>query len=221
MNHDEARERISRLSEEIHKYNHSYYVDNLSLISDFDFDMLLKELEALEIEFNEFAFENSPTKRVGGDITKKFESVTHRFPMLSLGNTYSEEEIVEWVVRAQKLVTEPLEFVCELKYDRIISNPPYIPFRESASMEINVLNFEPELALFVPNDNPLLFYKRIMDVSMLLLNENGCLFLEIHENYAFEITGLLKENGFINIELRKDLQGKPRMIKAKKATFIV
>jgi release factor glutamine methyltransferase len=108
-----------------------------------------------------------------------------------------------------------------LKYDRIISNPPYIPFRESASMEINVLNFEPELALFVPNDNPLLFYKRIMDVSMLLLNENGCLFLEIHENYAFEISGLLKENGFINIELRKDLQGKPRMIKAKKATFIV
>lgn len=119
MNQKEARERILRLSEEIHKYNHSYYVDNLSLISDFDFDMLLKELEALEIEFNEFAFENSPTKRVGGDITKKFESVTHRFPMLSLGNTYSEEEIVEWVARAQKLVTDPLEFVCELKYDGV------------------------------------------------------------------------------------------------------
>ena len=119
MNQQEARERILRLSEEIHKYNHSYYVDNLSLVSDFDFDMLLKELEALEIEFNEFAFENSPTKRVGGDITKKFESVTHRFPMLSLGNTYSEEEIVEWVSRAQKLVAEPIEFVCELKYDGV------------------------------------------------------------------------------------------------------
>ena len=119
MNQQEARERILRLSEEIHKYNHSYYVDNLSLVSDFDFDMLLKELEALEIEFNEFAFENSPTKRVGGDITKKFESVTHRFPMLSLGNTYSEEEIVDWVTRVQKLVTEPIEFVCELKYDGV------------------------------------------------------------------------------------------------------
>ena len=119
MNQQEARERILRLSEEIHKYNHSYYVDNLSLVSDFDFDMLLKELEALEIEFNEFAFENSPTKRVGGDITKKFESVTHRFPMLSLGNTYSEEEIVEWVSRAQKLVADPIEFVCELKYDGV------------------------------------------------------------------------------------------------------
>ena len=119
MNQQEARKRILRLSEEIHKYNHSYYVDNLSLVSDFDFDMLLKELEALEIEFNEFAFENSPTKRVGGDITKKFESVTHRFPMLSLGNTYSEEEIVDWVTRVQKLVTEPIEFVCELKYDGV------------------------------------------------------------------------------------------------------
>ena len=108
-----------------------------------------------------------------------------------------------------------------LKYDRIISNPPYIPFCESASMEINVLNFEPELALFVPNDNPLLFYKRIMEISLLLLNENGSLFLEIHENYAHDISSLLKEKGFINIELRKDLQGKPRMIKAKKATFIV
>lgn len=108
-----------------------------------------------------------------------------------------------------------------LKYDRIISNPPYIPFRESVSMEINVLNFEPELALFVPNDNPLLFYKRIMEISLLLLNENGYLYLEIHENFALEISSLLKEKGFINIELRKDLQGKARMIKAKKATFIV
>ena len=107
------------------------------------------------------------------------------------------------------------------KYDRIISNPPYIPLRESASMEINVLNFEPELALFVPNDNPLLFYKRIMEISLLLLNGNGYLYLEIHENFALEISSLLKENGFINIELRKDLQGKPRMIKAKNATFIV
>lgn len=119
MNQEDARERILRLSEEIHKYNHSYYVDNLSLVSDFDFDMLLKELEALENEFDQFAFENSPTKRVGGDITKKFESVVHRFPMLSLGNTYSEEEIVDWVTRVQKLVAEPIEFVCELKYDGV------------------------------------------------------------------------------------------------------
>lgn len=119
MNPEEARKRIEFLSSEIFTHNQLYYVDNSSLISDFDFDMLLKELEALENDFPQFAFANSPTKRVGGDITKKFESVAHRFPMLSLGNTYSEEEITDWVAKVQKLVSDPIEFVCELKYDGV------------------------------------------------------------------------------------------------------
>jgi len=106
-----------------------------------------------------------------------------------------------------------------ITYDRIVSNPPYIPFQESSSMEMNVLKFEPELALFVPNDNPLLFYKRIMDISIQLLTDNGYLFVEIHENYAHDISSLLKEKGFINIELRKDLQGKSRMIKAQRVSL--
>ena len=119
MNQEVARERILELSIEINHYNHSYYIDNISLINDFEFDVLLKELESLELAFPQFASVNSPTKRVGGDITKKFDSVAHRFPMLSLGNTYSEDEILEWAIRAQKLVTEPIEFVCELKYDGV------------------------------------------------------------------------------------------------------
>jgi DNA ligase (NAD+) len=119
MNHEVARERILELSIEINHYNHSYYIDNISLINDFEFDLLLKELESLELAFPQFASLNSPTKRVGGDITKKFDSVVHRFPMLSLGNTYSEDEILEWAIRAQKLVTESIEFVCELKYDGV------------------------------------------------------------------------------------------------------
>ena len=124
---------------------------------------------------------------------------------------------VEWDVLSNKAGLLDMG----ITYDRIVSNPPYIPFQESSSMEMNVLKFEPELALFVPNDNPLLFYKRIMDISIQLLTDNGYLFVEIHENYAHDISSILKEKGFINIELRKDLQGKPRMIKAKKATFIV
>ena len=119
MNQEVARERILELSIEINHYNHSYYIDNISLINDFEFDLLLKELESLELAFPQFASVNSPTKRVGGDITKKFDSVVHRFPMLSLGNTYSEDEILEWALRAQKLVTEPIQFVCELKYDGV------------------------------------------------------------------------------------------------------
>ena len=119
MNNSVAKEEILKLSEEINKHNHLYYVENLPVISDYDFDLLLKKLQDLEIQFPEFAFDYSPTKRVGGDITKKFETVVHRFPMLSLSNTYSEEEIIEWENRLKKLSDGELEYVCELKYDGV------------------------------------------------------------------------------------------------------
>jgi DNA ligase (NAD+) len=119
MNATQAQQEISRLTELINHHNHLYYVESNPEISDYDFDVLLKQLQDLEITFPQFASPNSPTKRVGGDITKKFESVTHRFPMLSLSNTYSEEEIVDWENRIKKLIDGPIEFVCELKYDGV------------------------------------------------------------------------------------------------------
>lgn len=119
MTKEQALQEIETLTVKIHEYNLLYYVENNPVISDYDFDQLLKRLEALEIEFPEYALENSPTKRVGGDLTKKFETVRHRFPMLSLSNTYSEEEIIDWENRLLKLSNEPLEFVCELKYDGV------------------------------------------------------------------------------------------------------
>jgi DNA ligase (NAD+) len=119
MTKEEALKEIESLTGQIHNYNQLYYVENKSEISDYDFDQLLKRLEALEANFPEFAFDNSPTKRVGGDLTKKFESVVHRFPMLSLSNTYSEEEIIDWENRLKKISNESLEFVCELKYDGV------------------------------------------------------------------------------------------------------
>ncbi len=119
MTKEHALQEIETLTVKIHEYNQLYYVENNPVISDYDFDQLLKRLEALEIEFPEYALENSPTKRVGGDLTKKFETVRHRFPMLSLSNTYSEEEIIDWENRLLKLSNEPLEFVCELKYDGV------------------------------------------------------------------------------------------------------
>ena len=119
MTKEQALQEIETLTVKIHEYNQLYYVENNPVISDYDFDQLLKRLEALEIEFPEYALENSPTKRVGGDLTKKFETVLHRFPMLSLSNTYSEEEIIDWENRLLKLSNEPLEFVCELKYDGV------------------------------------------------------------------------------------------------------
>ena len=101
------------------------------------------------------------------------------------------------------------------KWDCIISNPPYIPSNERESIAENVLNFEPEISLFVGNDNPLIFYKAIVEYAKSNLSENGFLFFEIHPDFSAEISDLLKLKGFINIELRKDLQGKNRMIKAQ------
>jgi DNA ligase (NAD+) len=93
MKAEEAKKRIAELIRQIHRHNHNYYVLSSPEISDYDFDMLLEELIKLEAEFPQFADPNSPSKRVGGDITKDFPTVKHRIPMLSLSNTYSEEEI--------------------------------------------------------------------------------------------------------------------------------
>ena len=119
MEKDFARLEIERLTKEINKYNDLYYMQDTSEISDFEFDLLLHQLQELEKQFPEFSYSHSPTKRVGGDISKKMESVVHRFPMLSLSNTYSEEEIIEWENRLKKIAEGPLEFVCELKYDGV------------------------------------------------------------------------------------------------------
>lgn len=110
---------IQRLTDELNRHNHLYYVESNPEISDYDFDQLLLKLQELEKEFPEFASDLSPTKRIGGDITKKFETIKHRFPMLSLSNSYSEEEIVEWGNRIKKSIETPVEYVCELKYDGV------------------------------------------------------------------------------------------------------
>lgn len=115
----EPKDRIEFLTNELNKHNHAYYVLSDPEISDFDFDMMLKELEELEQKYPDLAMPHSPTNRVGGDITKKFETVKHDFPMLSLSNSYSEEEIQEWVMRVSKLTDSKIEFVCELKYDGV------------------------------------------------------------------------------------------------------
>jgi DNA ligase (NAD+) len=111
--------KMAELSTQLHAHNHAYYVLNSPQISDFEFDMLLKELETLEEQYPAFIDVNSPTKRVGGDLTKKFEAKAHRFPMLSLSNSYSEQEIIDWAERCQKVLGEASEFVCELKYDGV------------------------------------------------------------------------------------------------------
>jgi DNA ligase (NAD+) len=119
MNSFEAQIRVTELSQQLNAHNYNYYVLNAPVISDQDFDFLLKELEQLELQFPELKSSNSPTQRVGGDITDKFEKVTHKSPMLSLSNSYNQEEIQDWAKRAIELAGKPIEFVMELKYDGV------------------------------------------------------------------------------------------------------
>ncbi|MDP1622022.1 MAG: NAD-dependent DNA ligase LigA [Bacteroidales bacterium] len=115
----QAKERIAFLSDEIRRHNHNYYVLSKPTIRDFEFDMLLEELIRLEKEFPELAEPDSPTQRVGGDITKEFRQVQHKYQMLSLGNTYSEEEIRSFGERIHKITGDDVEYVCELKFDGV------------------------------------------------------------------------------------------------------
>lgn len=112
-------DRIVELRELIHSYNTKYYIHSISLVSDYEFDQLLKELEELEIKYPELYDANSPTKRVGGDITKSFETVLHKYPMLSLSNSYSKDDITDFDQRVKKIIDVPLTYICELKYDGV------------------------------------------------------------------------------------------------------
>ena len=117
MTKEEARQRIAALSEELEQHNYNYYILAKPTISDYEFDMKLEELARLEKEFPEYLSPASPTQRVGGGITKEFKSVKHRYPMLSLANSYSREEIGDFISRIKKTINEEVEFCCELKFD--------------------------------------------------------------------------------------------------------
>ena len=102
------------------------------------------------------------------------------------------------------------------KVDLIVSNPPYVLDNEKVKMQKNVLDFEPDLALFVANNNPLIFYKKIAQLAFESLNENGKLFFEINEQFGADTIAMLTEIGFVNIALKKDINDKDRMVKATK-----
>ncbi|MDB5236098.1 MAG: ligase [Hymenobacter sp.] len=119
-------QRIQALTERLHQLNHQYYQLDTSEVSDQEFDQMLAELQTLEAEYPEFAQPNSPTRRVGGTITKQFTTAVHRYPMLSLGNTYSEDDLREFDERVQRgLEGAPYSYVCELKFDGVAMSLSY------------------------------------------------------------------------------------------------
>ena len=121
-----TREKILQLRDDLNTHNYNYYVLDNGTISDFDFDIKLKELERLEREHPDFFDANSPTQRVGGTITKNFNTVVHKNRMYSLDNSYSKEDLVDWEKRVEKVLGDTdLEFTCELKFDGASINLTY------------------------------------------------------------------------------------------------
>lgn len=120
-------ERIAQLRRELHEHNHRYYVLNQPVISDQEFDMLMHELQDLEARHPEMADPNSPTQRVGSDLNEEFRQVEHKYPMLSLANTYNEQDVAEWYESVSRgLQGEPFEVCCELKYDGLSISLTYV-----------------------------------------------------------------------------------------------
>ncbi len=117
MSKTDIQERISLLRDTLNKHNHNYYVLNQPQITDFEFDQMMKELIELEKSHPEFEDPNSPSHRVGSDLSNDFQQIVHQYPMLSLGNTYNEDEIADFHQRITKAIGEEIEYVCELKYD--------------------------------------------------------------------------------------------------------
>lgn len=119
MTKEEAKARIAELSDIIDNHNYRYYILAQPTISDYDFDMLMNELLSLEQQFPDLITESSPSQRVGGGITKEFATVRHKYPMLSLSNSYNKEEIIDFISRIKKSIDGPVDFVCELKFDGV------------------------------------------------------------------------------------------------------
>ncbi len=123
---NEIEQKIDELREELRQHNYNYYVLDNATISDYNFDIKLKELQKLEEENPQYFDENSPTQRVGGTITKNFQTVAHKNRMYSLDNSYSKEDLLDWEKRIQKITgLENLEYTCELKYDGASINLSY------------------------------------------------------------------------------------------------
>jgi len=125
MTFEEAKKRVAALSAELRQHNYNYYVLAMPTITDLEFDKKLEELIALETQFPELIDPDSPTQNVGGFITKEFKTVRHRWPMLSLGNTYNEQELLDFDERIKKAIGDNFEYVCELKFDGLSMSLTY------------------------------------------------------------------------------------------------
>lgn len=211
MDVNTAKERIKYLSTEIEKHNRLYYVDAKPVISDREFDLLLDELIRIEKDFPELKSLDSPTQRVGGEITKEFKQIVHKYPMLSLSNTYSEQEVKEFDERIIKSIGGDTEYVCELKFDGVAVGLTYINGRLSAAVTrgdgvqgdditVNVKTIRSIPLVLLPGDYPAEFEIR------------GEIYMprESFDRINAETAKQLREDGYNEEEISERLLKNPR-----------
>ncbi|MFM7823263.1 MAG: NAD-dependent DNA ligase LigA, partial [Bacteroidota bacterium] len=211
MDIDKAKNRVKYLSSEIERHNRLYYVDAKPEISDREFDLFLEELIKLEKEFPELKSPDSPTQRVGGEITKEFKQVVHKYPMLSLTNTYSEQEVRDFDDRIIKSIGGETEYVCELKFDGVAVGLTYINGRlttavtrgdgvQGDDITVNVKTIRSIPIVLPPGDYPAEFEIR------------GEIYMprESFERINAETAKQLREDGYNEEEISDRLLKNPR-----------
>ncbi len=192
MNKNETKEKIEKLRSEINLHNYKYYIEHNPEISDFQFDSLMNQLQDMEREYPEFQDPNSPTQRVGEDINKEFEQAEHKYPMLSLGNTYSKEELNAFNRRVTKTIKEKIEYVCEFKYDGVAISLTY----KNGQLERAITRGDGNVGDVVTNN-----IKTIKTVPLTLQNDDY--------PEEFEIRGevFMPRNGFEKFNKEREKNG--------------
>lgn len=211
MTRSEAKKRIEELTAELDMHNYHYYVLSDPKISDYDFDRMLEELISLETKYPEFRQPDSPSQRVGGEVTKEFRTVRHEFPMLSLSNTYSEQELKEFDERVRKAIGNEFKYTCELKFDGVAISVKYVQGKLAEA----VTRGDGE-----SGDDVTANVKTIRSIPLKLMNEDhpsrfevrGEIFMPraVFKNMNTELAEQLAEDGYNDEEIADRLFKNPR-----------
>tara|TARA_B100000780_G_scaffold72072_1_gene48266 strand:+ start:25123 stop:25953 length:831 start_codon:yes stop_codon:yes gene_type:complete len=195
-------------------YNSTFFVNNHTLIPRPETEELVKWI--LDFSFNNVLDVGTGTGCIPITLALNSDAKISALDISSEALLVAEKNCNHYNINLNLICSNIFHYKTEEKFDLIISNPPYVLNSEKTFMHKNVIDNEPHLALFVDDNNPLIYYKYIIEFSSNSLLANGLLFFEINERFAFEIISILKDYNFVNIELKKDINGKDRMIKASK-----
>ena len=195
-------------------YNSTFFVNNHTLIPRPETEELVKWI--LDFSFNNVLDVGTGTACIPITLALNSDAKISALDISSEALLVAKKNCDQYNINLNLICSNIFHYKTEEKFDLIISNPPYVLNSEKKFMHKNVIDNEPHLALFVDDNNPLIYYKYIIEFSNNSLLANGLLFFEINERFAFEIISILKDYNFVNIELKKDINGKDRMIKASK-----